>query len=76
MALLIIVIILLVIGIIADIVCSYYKNICTKATEQNTEILKKQNELLWLTLKESSDISKELIKINLEKDGEKPDEVS
>lgn len=69
MILFIIVIILIVLGIIADIVCSYYKNKYTKATDRNTEILKQQNQLLWSVLKESNDISKELIKINLQKDG-------
>lgn len=69
MVLLIIVIILLVIGITADIVCSYYKNKAAKATEKNTEVLIQQNQLLWAVLKESNDISRELIKQNLKKDG-------
>lgn len=75
MILLIIAIILFVLSIIANIACSYYKSKCTKATEQNTDILKRQNALLWTSLKESYAISTELIKMNLNKEDENPDEV-
>lgn len=59
----------MVVNFIADIVYIRTKN-------KTIKVMKQQNELLWAVLKESNDISKELIKINLEKDGEKPDEVS
>lgn len=59
----------MVVNFIADIVYIRTKN-------KTIKVMKQQNELLWTVLKESNDISKDLIKINLEKDGEKPDEVS
>lgn len=58
----IIIIILLVINFLADITYIIVKNKYIKVTEQ-------QNTLLWALLKESNDISKELIKENLRKDG-------
>lgn len=58
----IIFIVFMALNFIADIVYVVTKNKYIKVTEQ-------QNELLWALLKESSEISKELIKENLKKDG-------
>lgn len=74
MVLLIIAIILFVLSIIADIICSHYRNKLAKVTKKNTEVLMQQNQLLWAALKESCDISKELMKQNLKKDGGKSNE--
>lgn len=52
----------MIVNFAADIVYTRTKNKYIKVTE-------KQNELLWAVLKESNDISKELIKENLKKDG-------
>jgi len=65
--LIVVFIILMVINLIADVVYSVTKNRYIKVAEQ-------QNTLLWATLKESNDISKELIELNLKKDGGKINE--
>jgi Na+-transporting NADH:ubiquinone oxidoreductase subunit NqrC len=67
--LLIITSVLFVLGIIADIVDSCFKKQLTKITEKQNELIKQQNELLWAVLKESNEISRELIKENLKKNG-------
>jgi len=68
MILLIIGIVLFALSIITGSISSYLKNKYTKVMEQ-------QNTLLWMVLKESNDISKNLIKINSKKAGEQLDEV-
>ena len=68
MILLIIGIVLFALSIITGSISSYLKNKYTKVMEQ-------QNTLLWMVLKESNDISKNLIKINSKKVGEPSDEV-
>ena len=68
MILLIIGIVLFALSIITGSISSYLKNKYTKVMEQ-------QNTLLWMALKESNDISKNLIKINSKKVGEPSDEV-
>lgn len=62
LAIAIIIIILLVLNFVADILYILTKSKYIKVIEQ-------QNTLLWAVLKESNDISKELIKTNLKKDG-------
>lgn len=66
-AVIVVVIGFMVANFIADIVYVNTKNKYIKVAEQ-------QNTLLWAVLKESNDISKELIKENLKKDGGQPNE--
>ncbi len=69
----IIIIVFFVLGLILSGIESYFKNKLAKVTNEQNERIKQQNELLWAVLKESNDISKELIAMNLKKE-DKQDE--